>query len=525
MKLNKAIAAALGTGLLCSFGGAQAVDFEQGSVRGSFITTLSTGFQVRLEDPDPSLNTYANTVWTPPYMGDENYQRGKINSFTVKGIHELELVFPKDWAFFGRFDWLTDLAAEDNAKFGLPDRSEDITSLDLRLLDLYVEKGFELGGRYGQVRVGNQVLNWGESLFFFGGINYATNPVDIGRIVLPGGQIKELLLPVPMVSTSLALSDELSLEAYYQFGWKADQFPAVGTMWSTSAFIGPSYKDALNDIFPPVLGLPGAASEKEADDQGQWGISFKYQFPQSGTEIGAYYARYHEKFPWFYWTDDLRVGHVYAEDIDLYGLSFNTDLGNWSLSGELSYRPNDVIAMDPFDFSATGCAGSGSNCLQRQKRWGIDLVAVHQMSNATEFGWLLRGLGAQGGLLMAEVGAFKFPGLDTAGTDALVALEADSDYSWGYAIEANVSYEGTLIPGWTVTPGAFFRHGVKGSSQELLGWWREGVKEANIYVTMFNPSNNVSVNLNYLPYWGGDPEKINDHGDHDVISASVSITF
>jgi len=516
----------LGTGLLCAFGGAQAFDFQEGNVRGSIVSTISTGFQVRLQDPDPRLNTYQNTVWPdagPPWLGDENYVKGKINSFTVKGIHELELLFPNQWAFFGRFDWLADMAAENNAKFGLPEDSKDITSLDIRLLDLYIEKGFELGGRYGQVRVGNQVLNWGESLFFFGGINYATNPVDINRINLPGGQIKELLLPVPMISTSLALSDEVSLEAYYQFGWKGDQFPPVGTMWSTSSFVGPSYKDALNAILP-TFGLGGAASSKDADDQGQWGMALKYQFPQSGTEIGAYYARYHEKFPWFYWTGD-RAGHVYAEDIDLYGLSFNTDLGNWSLSGELSYRPNDVIALDPFDFSPTGCAGAGTDCLRKQKRWGFDLVAVHQMAYASEMGWLLRGVGAQGGLLLAEVGGFKFPGLDADGTDALVALDADSDFSWGYALEARLDYEGTLIPGWTVSPGIFFRHGVKGSSQELLGWWREGVKEANIYVTGFNPSNNVSVSLNWLPYWGGSPYKINDHGDHDVISANVSITF
>ncbi len=520
MRLHDAISVALGVGLVAAIGNAQAIDFEQGDVTGSLVSTLSTGFQVRLQNPDPSLNTYANTVFFPKkFMGDENFRKGDINSFTIKGIHELELLFPNQWSFFGRVDWLADWGALSNAEFGFPDKSRDVLNFDPRLLDLYIEKGFELGGRYGQVRVGNQVLNWGESLFFFGGINYATNPVDIGRIVLPGSQIKELLLPVPMISTSLGLTDEVSMEAYYQFGWKGDQFPAVGSMWSTSAFIGPGSKEALDEIFP-TFGLGGYAGSKDADNQGQWGVSFKYQFPESGTEIGAYYARYHEKFPWFYWDANLNAGHTYAEDIDLWAMSFNTDAGNWSLSGELSYRPNDVIALDPFG----GCM-AGGDCLRKQKRWGIDLVAVHQLAPSTEFGWLLRGLGAQGGLLMAEVGGFKFPGLDPAGTDALVALDATSDYSWGYAVEANVAYEGTVIPGWTMTPGVFYRQGVHGSSQELLGWWRDDVKEANVYLTFFNPSNNVSASINWLPYWGGSPGRINDHGDHDVLSASIGITF
>lgn len=515
MKQRNAFSAVLGIGLVTAIGGAQAIDFEDGNVRGSFVSTLSTGFQVRLQNPDPSLNTYQNTVFFPDkFMGDENFRRGDVNSFTVKGVHELELLFPDQWAFFGRFDWLADFGALSNARFGFPDEAEDTLVFDPRLLDLYVEKGFELGGRYGQVRVGNQVLNWGESLFFFGGINYATNPVDISRIFSPGGQVKDLLLPVPMISTSLGLTDEVSMEAYYQFGWKKDQFPAVGSMWSTTAFVGPGYKEAMGEI------IGGYAGTKDADDQGQWGISFKYQFPETGTEIGAYYARYHEKFPWFFWDENGSVGHTYAEDIDLWAASFNTDAGNWSLSGELSYRPNDVIALDPF-----GSCLAGGECLREQERWGIDLVAVHQMAPSTEMGWLLRGVGAQGGLLLAEVGAFKFPGLDPADTDAVAALDATSDYSWGFAVEANVAYEGTLIPGWTLTPGAFYRQGVHGSSQELLGWWRDGVKEANVYLTFFNPSNNVSASINWFPYWGGNPGRINDHGDHDVISASIGITF
>jgi len=47
--------------------------------------------------------------------------------------------------------------------------------------------------------------------------------------------------------------------------------------------------------------------------------------------------------PWFlttgYWTE-------YPEDIELYGISFNTTVGTWSLGGEVSYRPNLPLQID-----------------------------------------------------------------------------------------------------------------------------------------------------------------------------------
>lgn len=93
-----------------------------------------------------------------------------------------------------------------------------------RLLDLWVSKGFQVGEQQARVRVGNQVISWGESLFLPGGIN-STNAMDIMRLSQPGTQLKEVFLPAPMISVASGLGKGLNAEAYVQTNWNASYFP------------------------------------------------------------------------------------------------------------------------------------------------------------------------------------------------------------------------------------------------------------------------------------------------------------
>ncbi|WP_412547757.1 DUF1302 family protein, partial [Pseudomonas sp. PDM15] len=43
----------------------------------------------------------------------------------------------------------------------------------------------------------------------------------------------------------------------------------------------------------------------------------------------------------------------YPEDIQLYGLSFQTNAGSASLAGEVSYRPNQPLQLNAFDLATT----------------------------------------------------------------------------------------------------------------------------------------------------------------------------
>jgi len=45
-------------------------------------------------------------------------------------------------------------------------------------------------------------------------------------------------------------------------------------------------------------------------------------------------------------TQNLQTTLIYPEDIELWGISFNTTLGDWGIQGEFSYRPNQPLQID-----------------------------------------------------------------------------------------------------------------------------------------------------------------------------------
>jgi len=61
---------------------------------------------------------------------------------------------------------------------------------------------------------------------------------------------------------------------------------------------------------------------------------------------------------------NLQTRLIYPEDIELWGLSFNTTIGDWGVQGEFSYRPNQPLQVDTTQqtISAAGsqCVGLGT---------------------------------------------------------------------------------------------------------------------------------------------------------------------
>ena len=316
---------------LASTSPTQAFTIDSGGVQGAFTTSVSAGLQYSLDKLEPTINTNNNGT------NKANYDDKQIVSQTIKGIHELDLTFGSDWALFARATWLKDFKLGDT-KNKLHEDSEDLAETDVRFLDFFVEKSYTMGEQFGQMRLGNQVLNWGESLFHFGGINYATNPVDIQRAVLPGGQIKEILVPVPMLTVNQGLSDTMSVEAYYQLDFKSHRFPPVDTFWSTTSLIGEGSQ--LTDDASAF----GDVGVEDDPDEDQYGFSLKFQPEESITEYGFYYAHYNEKFPWVRWSTTVNANNVafgtdanltFAEGIDMFAFSMNTDVGEWAMGGEI----------------------------------------------------------------------------------------------------------------------------------------------------------------------------------------------
>jgi hypothetical protein len=99
------------------------------------------------------------------------------------------------------------------------------------MLDAFVYHNYSIADEPGSVRLGKQVVNWGESTFIGGGIN-SINPIDVSAFRRPGSEIKEGLIPVNMFYLSQSLTENLSAEGFYQLEWDQTVVDNCGTFFS-----------------------------------------------------------------------------------------------------------------------------------------------------------------------------------------------------------------------------------------------------------------------------------------------------
>jgi hypothetical protein len=189
------------------------------------------------------------------------------------------------------------------------------------LLDAYVYGSFAISDTDLQVRLGNQVINWGESIFIQG-VNQI-NPIDVPAARRAGAELKEILLPVWAAYANWGFNFG-SIEAFYQLKWNNTSVDACGTYFSaTSTLIGADpgacnsltvIGGQLGNLAPgtvspiiPQLGsqpflqangtyLPGSQG-REPSDSGQFGLAFRFPVEKIDTEIGLYAMNIHSRLP------------------------------------------------------------------------------------------------------------------------------------------------------------------------------------------------------------------------------------
>ena len=168
---------------------------------------------------------------------------------------------------------------------------------------------------------------------------------------MPGSELREALLPVSMVSMSVAPTYALSLEAFYQLDWAKTEIDPVGSYFSSTDYAGPGATKAvlttiMESLIPdnkiqqdqgygfgpfmtqfinadlsgytvmhPQLGVvplpqpvqlafdPDFASvlrgpDQTPEDSGQWGLALRYLAEElNQTEFGFYFMNYHSRLP------------------------------------------------------------------------------------------------------------------------------------------------------------------------------------------------------------------------------------
>ena len=501
---------------------AYAINFETEGLRGSFDSSISLGTGVRAQSSACGLVVAGATGNGAPSgclsptsgIGDQgnlNYGRGDAFTTYLKGSHELLLKFPEDVTVMARANWVRDFSATHTTGVlsattppgmgGLTGSASEDLRFKARLLDLWVSKSFAIGERQARVRVGNQVINWGESLFFPGGIN-ATNALDYMRLAQPGVQLKEAVLPAPMASFATGLGHGLNLETYAQFGWNKSYLPPVGSYWSSTNSLGKGMED---------FGYAGS----KARNGGQWGASLRWQPPGSELNLGLYALNYHDKLP------ALKIDQatfapswVYPENRRLYGISANFPVGDWAVGTELSYRPRDAVALSPL----AGCADRDGRCWVDEKRFQWHLTGVYAFSpaNTPDFLKLIR---AQAANLMVETVVVHYPGMRrsyggdpvSAGywgwgqeTDPTAApLTGGTRTSAGIALDFSVTYDGTLIPGWQVIPEIYYSRALTGRTPNTSAMFMKGAQQMNLIVTFIQNPAKWQFAVNYARLWGG----------------------
>jgi hypothetical protein len=309
-----AVVAGLGAGFATSV---HAIDFQSGSLTGSWDTTLSFGEAFRLSDRDCHLIATADGgCGRSPNIddGDLNYDKD-VFSRAFKGVTELSLQWGNYGAFVrgsGLYDDETENGATQRTK--LSKSARDLVGTYTRLLDAFAYARFDLGGMPSELRLGRQVLSWGESTFIQGGLN-TINHFDVAALRVPGSELKEAFLPQEMAVFNLQFNDRLSTQLVYLLDWNDTKPEPAGSFFSTNDFAVPggervvlgfgAFSDQGVD-FRPLGGplIPDFQNVKRLDtrepkNSGQFGINFKLFMPDfnNGTELGLYFLNYHSRLP------------------------------------------------------------------------------------------------------------------------------------------------------------------------------------------------------------------------------------
>ncbi len=245
---------------------AYSVNFESGDWSASVDTTATTGLGWRVDNQDTRIiglsadpaglpgsgSSITGTAFSENSDdGNQNYNDGtisKLGKFTT----EVDLNHKNGFGIFSRFYGFKDWANVDAGnRTELGHGADRLVTENIVLQDLYFWGDFNIGNMPASIRVGEQVLSWGESTFIQNGIN-VINPFDVSKLRTPGAKVRDALVPVGMVSFSVAPTDELSFEAYYQYDWERTTIEPPGSFFSTNDFVG----DGGNKV---MLGFGGAA--------------------------------------------------------------------------------------------------------------------------------------------------------------------------------------------------------------------------------------------------------------------------
>ncbi len=578
--------AAAGLALLGAlpFGVAQGFQTRHGDWDVSLDTTLSYGVSYRMEGQDSKLIARANggkgdnTALINSDDGNLNFKKGELFSEVAKAVSELDLRYQEQYGLFVRGRAFYDFELEDDERRHrqISNAGLDEAGSSVDLLDAFVYGSWTVGERALNARLGRQVINWGEGLFYQNGIG-ATNPVDINALRAPGSEIKEAYMPTFMAYASFELGDNLSIEGYWQPGkaWEASRIDPCGTYYSTLDVLGegcnylsvaplqeqatalagssqafdspaaarawlaglpPGLISTLLNAYVPTTFMP-RAQDIDGDDSPQYGVALRWFVPQlNDTELGFYYLRYNMQVPMIGLTvgqpivlpvvgplPDASSSRYYAEYLekrDLFGVSFNTSIGGdsifngLSLAGELSYRPNTPIALGLGEYLPNALLNpDGLPVGTRLDGYREKDMVQASLSAIYNFTGLL---GANSATLFGEVVASRVQGLES---DVDYYEATSSAYGAQASLQLTYSNVFNLV---TLAPSASYQYSINGVAPQLTNGLDEEAQSWSLGLDAIYKES-LTVGARYVGYSGGGLS--NKRTDRDFLSFNVKYSF
>lgn len=321
--------------------------------------------------------------------GTYRFDRNDIVTNRLDILTEFDLIYKKQYGFRVSAAGWYDAAYDDgprtrpnfsqiggypNNKYsGFTDRFYHGPSGEI--MDAFVFANFDVGTVPVKLKAGSHSVVWGESLFLGGalhGIQYAQVPLDLQKgFATPGVEAKELFRPVNQISGQAQLTDNFSVAAQYFLDWEEYRFPEGGTFLGP---VDPLFNGPKRAILSPnpalaAFGFAGI-TQRDAitpDKRGEFGLAARWAVSEIDTTIGFYYRNYADKIPQvlvtkvgtvagFPVTSRSEYRQVYADDIDLYGISFAKSIAGISFGAEISHRRNTPLVTPLFHIVATPAA-------------------------------------------------------------------------------------------------------------------------------------------------------------------------
>jgi hypothetical protein len=297
--------------------------FQIGEVEGVANLELSYGLLARVEDRDPDLVAIANGGSAESANfddGDLNYDEG-----IVSNVLQASAEVAARWGFLGAYvrglgyyDFQTELA--DRERTQLSGDARHYVGWHAELRDYYLDASLTLRGMPVHLRVGDQVISWGESTFLRFGVE-TVNPLDLVATFRPASSAQDVQIPQGMIWAAANLTEEVAVEGYYQYRWERVRTPPVGWFFSDNDTLGAdglgaamagaglfsdrgTDLDAFFQLPPSTLGfdrdfmrIPGFGS-REPSNQGQGGFTVQAILPRlNSTKLALHFVNYHSRLP------------------------------------------------------------------------------------------------------------------------------------------------------------------------------------------------------------------------------------